>query len=108
MIRKISSFACALAILQLLEADERLNNNKNCYWVEAYQNGREQGITIWNSDVAYYIAHHRNGDQPVVYKGSYSMQSVSEDAYKHKNFFCSIEECVRWLIEELTQENKVA
>jgi len=104
MIRKISSFGRALAILSILETNEHLSNNENRWWVEAYQNGREQGILFWNSGkVAYYLSEHRNSDQIVVYKGSYNMQSLSDDAYQHSNFFSHVEDAVDWLVEELTQ-----
>jgi hypothetical protein len=67
MIRKTASFAYSLAVLSMLECDERLSNHKDRWNIEAYQNGREQGITIWNSgSVAYYVAQYRRSDQMVV------------------------------------------
>ncbi len=101
MIRKITSFSKALAILSVLEASDRVADSDNRWWVEAYQNGREQGIIIWEPNLAYYVAQHRNSDQIVVYKGKYSMQSISDDAYANKNFFSTVDEAVEWLENEL-------
>lgn len=103
MIRKITSFARSLAVLQVLEANDRIANNEKRWWIEAYQNGREQGIIIWEPSLAYYVAQHRNSDQIVVYKGSYNMQSISDDAYENKKFFSTIDDAVEWLVEELDQ-----
>jgi len=102
MIRKCTSFARSLAVLSLLEANDNVAyNTDRTWWVDAYQNGREQGIIIWSGDTAYYVSEHRNSDQMVVYTGKYSMQSISDDAYANKRFFNSVEETVEWLATEL-------
>jgi hypothetical protein len=94
-----------------LLSSERLQNEisgEGTVYIEAYQNGREQGITVWDArhmnginDVAYFVSEHRNSDSIVVYKGRYSMQSISEDAYKHSNSFGDPEEAAEWIIDEL-------
>jgi hypothetical protein len=58
--------------------------------IEAYQNGREQGHLVWCQDpmnITFYISEDRHSDDIVVYVGRYSMQSISDDAYTHKNSF---------------------
>lgn len=105
MIRTTERFARALAIKELLLSNEELQSASigADVYVEAYQNGREQGVTLWglSSQQAYFISEHRNSDSIVIYKGNYSMQSLSDDAYAHKNFFPTIEQAVEWLRDEL-------
>jgi len=108
MVKLTSSFARALSIATILQSEERIMFDKHIWYIDAYQNGREQGITIWDgSRICYYISEHRNSDEIVIYKGKYIMQSLSDDAYKHPNFFTGIEIAVHWLIAELVEkENK--
>lgn len=64
-ILKHNSFSKALSVMHLLEGCESLHFQlKRHIYIEAYQNGREQGITIWDSDrkLAYFVAEHRNSD----------------------------------------------
>jgi len=81
------SLAVAQKVLDLIMTDERAKELEAN--VEAYQNGREQGYLIWHwkANKALYIAQQRNSDFIVVYLGSYSMQSISEDAYKNSKYF---------------------
>jgi hypothetical protein len=102
MIKKTNSFARALAIAEVLMGDEEVMFNKKLWYLDAYQNGREQGITLWDGGkICYYIAEHRNSDQIVIYKGSYAMQSLSDDAYKSPTGFSHVEDAVKWLKEEI-------
>ena len=103
------SFAHALAVKGWLESSEQLILGlKRCVLIEAYQNGREQGILVhdYENRTAYYVSHHRNSDKLVVYEGEYAMQSISEHAYAHPHRFNSIEECAEWLIKQLLKETK--
>lgn len=84
-------------------------------FIDAYQNGREQGFLIYGFDPspgcgkALYIAEHRNVDDIVVYYGEFAMQSISEDAYRHKNFFKTEREAADFiidLIKPLTAERR--
>lgn len=100
----VPSFAHALAVKGWLESSEEFAFDiKRTVFLEAYQNGREQGILIhdYTNDTAYYVSHHRNSDKLIVYVGKYAMQSISEDAYRHAHSFKGIEECSEWLIAEL-------
>lgn len=85
MIRKTSSFARALAVLSIAEADDRTAYMDGSIFAEAYQNGREQGVTLSGFESlpgkrshAYFIAEHRNSDKIVIYRGEYAMQSISD------------------------------
>lgn len=109
-----NSFSIALSIMHMLLASEKLAfglEGSSSIWIEAYQNGREQGITIWDtrgSDAtAYYVAIARRSDQVVVYKGKYSMQSISDDAYMHQNYFNTTEEAAQFIIEQLLTSNAI-
>ena len=88
--------------------------------VDCYQNGREQGFILWafygrNKDgvlfsflgnKAYYICQQRRSDEICVYKGSYTMQSISEDAYKSPKTFSFGEEnkAAKWVIDDIKKE----
>ena len=102
------SFSVALSMAMRLLANEKIMYDTEKRWfVEAYQNGREQGIIIWGGAgyPAYFIAQQRNSDDIVIYKGKYSMQSISDDAYSHPNYFRynAIDEAIDWLEKELTK-----
>jgi len=115
-IRMSRSFARALAVANYIMSSEELQNElsgEGTIYIEAYQNGREQGITVWDTRISdsmrknttYYVAENRNSDKVVVYVGPYSMQSISVEAYKHKNYFSNPEEAANWIIEQLISEN---
>jgi len=61
---------------------------KEYYYIEAFQNCREQGITIWipnckgNSNLTFYVTQHRNSDDIGFYKGEHQFQGLSKDAYE--------------------------
>lgn len=107
MIMKCESFAKALAVLEILQADEQIMFDHVHRWLTgAYQNGREQGVLVWGggkdlSNPAYYIAVYRRSDQIVIYKGKYEMQSLSDDAYKHPKFFSCVDDAADWLRQEI-------
>ena len=63
------------------------------YYIEALQNCREQGITIWVPNVAgkesltFYVCVNRHSNDIGFYYGKHSFHGVSKDAYE--NGFCS-------------------
>lgn len=74
--------------------------------VDAYQNGREQGLVANPSyngfRVAYYICKAKHSESNVcIYKGPGSPHSISEEAYNNPHPFSTIEEASNWLIEQL-------
>jgi len=108
MIRQINSLATAQAVINLLNCGDRITCLKKDWWIEAYQNGREQGFMITDiSKVAYYICKGRRTDAIYIYKGSYSMQSISEDAYENAHCFeRNFDQAVEWLTNELESFEK--
>jgi len=102
----VQSFADSLSIMHKLMADDNIARHKRACFIEAYQNGREQGILVWGfrSGNAFFVANHRNGDHPRIHYGEYSMQGVSEDAYKHQHNFQSIEDAAAWLVDSIIVE----
>lgn len=106
MIYKVDSLMTAERVVDLV-----LNNTDLVdVWgyVEAYQNGREQGLLIYfDGDKCLYICEHRNGDQPTVYCGRYSMQSLSDDAYSRVNTFVSCEHAAKWITAQLLEWHKL-
>lgn len=63
------------------------------YIIEALQNCREQGITIWIPNVVgkesltFYVCINRHSDDIGFYYGKHTFHGVSKDAYE--NGFCS-------------------
>lgn len=82
-------------------------------YIDAYQNGREQGYQIWGFEDeagcgrSFFIAEHRNVDDVVVYFGKFSMQGLSEDAYRHANFFKTEEEAAKFIIDTARPLTKI-
>lgn len=107
MIRKIES---------LINAEDVLNRLMSAYatkdidcFCECYQNGREQGFTLFGftqSGKAIYFANHRNSDVIRVYVGSYSLQSISDDAYAHSFTSKDNYDAVKYIIEQMEILNK--
>lgn len=71
--------------------------------IESYQNGREQGIQVWdmNKSVSYSIAMFRRSDDIVVYFGTYMMQSLSDDAYENARFFTNAKDAATFIVEHV-------
>ncbi len=115
MFYKVSSLVTAETVVNMLQNYESFLHNfqekKIDIYIEAYQNGREQGLILWvhfrnilnaSKSIAYFICEHRNSDEITIYKGEYSMQSVSNDAYNHPNFFGrDFDKAVNWLATDI-------
>ena len=101
MLQKIQSLVAAEHVLNLVQNDDNVQTLEG--FIECYQNGREQGFLIFGlkDNKAIYWANHRNTDQIVVYVGSYSMQSISEDAYRNKFMSKSHGEASKYIIKQL-------
>ena len=98
MIYKVHSLLVAQSIIELVQNDERMHERRG--FIEAYQNGREQGLLIFNThESCFYCCVHRNGNMPTVYHGKYSMQSISDDAYRHVNNFGNPQDAANWIID---------
>lgn len=57
------------------------------YYIEAFQNCREQGITIWiphskKGNFTYYVTQNRHSDEIGFYKGKHIFHGLSQDAYE--------------------------
>jgi hypothetical protein len=68
--------------------------------IETYQNGREQGLCVWNLvlNKSAYISEYRNSDEIVVYIGPrICMQGLSDEHYKNARFFRSVDEAVKYI-----------
>jgi hypothetical protein len=105
MLKKITSLIVSEAVINKLLNSEQFDHSKVDGLIECYQNGREHGHVIWltTKNVAYYICQARRSDDICIYKGSYAMQSISEDAYRHSNSFKynDLDGAVDWLLTEL-------
>lgn len=109
MLTKTSSFARALAVLALLESSESITYSPERIYSRAYQNGREQGVSIWGFDDfhAYSIAEHRNSDQIVIYRGEQAMQGLSDEAYRNSKCFDSVDAAAEWLIDAILADFEI-
>lgn len=75
--------------------------------IESYQNCREQGHMVWplfKPGIAWYVCENRHTDAPTIYKGKYSMQSLSDEAYNNPKTCKSIEHAIEWLVEDILGE----
>jgi len=75
---------------------------KEWYYIEALQNCREQGITIWIPQVAnkksitFYVCERRRTNEIGFYLGEHTFHGVSKDAYEEGfKSFDSIESCAK-------------
>ena len=80
---------------------------KKSYYVNSYQNCREQGFEIMNEDdlfnKAIYITKQRNTDKLALYIGSHTNHGLSDDAYQNQHEFEDGEEykAAMFIIENL-------
>jgi hypothetical protein len=95
--------------MHLILADERLQNQSSRLWVEAYQNGREQGILIFggNLQTALSVAQYRRSDAMVVYEGPYTNQGLTDEAYKNDKFFNTVDETAEYIIDRLIELHQI-
>ena len=99
----------AKAVLNQVELIVRKENLDKQYYVECYQNGREQGYIIMNQENSnlfekvIYITKQRNTDKLVLYIGLYSNQGLSQNAYDNMIEFNDDEEykAAQYIIENL-------
>ena len=91
MITKCDSLKVADKVLQGIKKFKASKKMKLI--LQCYQNGREQGYMLNRMDVVsrLYVSFSecRNSDQIVVYVDDKdNMQSISDNAYNNKTFFC--------------------
>lgn len=75
------------------------------YYIEALQNCREQGITIWipningGKGITFYVCVNRHSGDIGHYKGEHIFHGVSKDAYQGGfSSFDSVEDCANSII----------
>jgi hypothetical protein len=122
-LRKCDSLLSAERVIAELQNGEQIDNicdRSITVGIECYQNGREHGFILWAfwandkdgklmaflKNQAYYICQCRSSDSIMVYKGDYSMQSISENAYQQKKSFDYNEfyEAAKWISEDIQKE----
>jgi len=111
MINIVTSLARALGVMHYIQADGELQRTPTRWYIEAYQNGREQGFlvsTFLPHKPTYFVAQQRNSDRLIIYKGSYAFQGLSEDAYKNYQEFNTADETGDWLIEDILDNSEKA
>lgn len=76
--------------------------SKEWYYIEALQNCREQGITIWIPQVAnkksitFYVCENRHSGEIGFYLGEHTFHGVSKNAYEEGfKSFDSVESCAK-------------
>lgn len=97
----VDSVIDSYCVLQKVVADN--SGVESRYFAECYQNGREQGFLIFGfkNSKAIYWSHHRNTDGIVVYVGDYSMQGISESAYRNSYFAEDLDDAARYISEQV-------
>jgi hypothetical protein len=86
--------ATGLKDLILFELSGKANEDSSC-WTESYQNGREQGCSIYYCNHAkervetrnVSISENRNSDNIVVYFDNHAFQGMDEQSYKNAKYF---------------------
>lgn len=88
-----------LQVLLMTEGPEPIDAR---FFVDAYQNGREQGFVLWNLDPAIreatdaddpvklhgiYLSRNRTSDNMTLSAGPYYGRSISEKAYRNRQIF---------------------
>lgn len=114
MLRKTTSLYVSECIINILQNGVQTNINHIDGLIEAYQNGREHGHIIFGlstglgeeyreNATAFYICQARRSDKICIYKGKYTMQGISEEAYSNPKYFPFGEynEAAEWLAIEL-------
>lgn len=98
MIEIKRSFARSLAVMNLLLADQDEITEENYWTIGAFQNGREQVISITNSTKCFYVAEHRSPSNIVVYFGEYVPKVHDDmDIWEHPRFFGNIESAAGYI-----------
>lgn len=109
------SLQVARKVLEAVMADERTQSTDA--YVEAYQNGREQGYCIVRSQfepafetLAISFAENRNSDDIVVHAGPMAMQGLSERAWHNRRLFRydDLSGAVAYIVDLLTRPLPVA
>jgi hypothetical protein len=75
------------------------------YYIEAYQNGREQGFTVWATGFCFYICEARRTDSIGFYRGDFpESQGIGENAYSNGfNSFDTVKECAVTIAKAIQQ-----
>ena len=86
--------------------NKQLNIYQNhILYIEAYQNGREQGVCITlGINECYYVCEPRRSDGICIYVGKISNQSIHPEAYENPNHFEYIEDAANFIIEKIELE----
>ena len=95
--------------LQLVYGDAFSDLSEEWYYIEAYQNCREQGVRLWfpyckgERGFSLFICYRRRTDDIGYYVGeAYQPQGLSESAYKNGfTGFTSNEACAKGLIASI-------
>ncbi len=95
---------------KILEHPEKYETEEY-YYIEAFQNCREQGITIWipncknkNINITFYVTQHRNCDEIGFYKGSHTFHGLAQDAYKEGFNGCgNIDKCASIIAKQILE-----
>ncbi len=107
MIHYNKGILMAQLVLNQLQLIIERENIKKDYYVESYQNCREQGFAIMLEQNLFektiYITKQRNTDKLALYIGSYTFQGLSNDAYQDKHEFEDGEEykAAKFILENL-------
>jgi hypothetical protein len=101
--------ASGLRDLILFELGHSVNTEESYCFYDCYQNGREQGFTIYVKVKAekyktVTLTECRNSDSIIVYLENDAIQGLSEEAYENAKFFNPgeyskvVEFCVNYLL----------
>lgn len=91
--------ALAVANIFIAESADR-TMHKDAIEIEAYQNGREQGVAIWNLALnkSCYVSRDRRSDRIVVYFGEgICLKGLSDGHYANARYFDTPSEAAEYI-----------
>ena len=98
-----SKISRSFGILQQLKF--RLLSSKDRFTVDAYQNGAEQGFTVFKMGIdkcAVTFCEHTHSQQIKVYLNSFAVTGISEIAYYTAQLFETEFDAIKYMVEHLT------
>jgi hypothetical protein len=73
------------------------------FYIDAYQNGAEQGFTIYNTYKAVTFSETVKSDSIVVYLNSFADRGIDEHSYYTAKTFTTEFDAIKYIITHLTE-----
>lgn len=103
-LEKVTSLKRAEKVVKLIkEKGKKLK--LTTAWVESYQNGREQGLSICSIKYWIAIAEYRRSDEIVVYVDEiHPNRGITDEAYQKAKLFVNEEKAAEFILRVMIHE----